>query len=183
MDTCRRDNSKTVRGARRSQPDAYSLRAPRRVKASSAQCHPHGSVLLRGPMDGHRVRAREALRGALSAGDAGSKVRNRSLQTRQRPSTPLDHTSRLSFRERPLHHHATLCIVAYGFLIAERSRFTPRSALDRSNLPHATFHPTESRLGQTQRHNSHSIAALRNLFAKVLAGRLPCCPLCCTLCL
>jgi hypothetical protein len=48
-----------------------ALRAPRREKASSAQCHPHGSVLLRGPMDGHRVRAREALGGALSAGDAG----------------------------------------------------------------------------------------------------------------
>jgi SRSO17 transposase len=26
---------------------------------------------------------------------------------------------------RGFHHHATLCIAAYGFLIAERSRFSP----------------------------------------------------------
>ncbi len=29
---------------------------------------------------------------------------------------------------RGFHHHATLCIAAYGFLIAERSRFPPRRA-------------------------------------------------------
>jgi SRSO17 transposase len=26
---------------------------------------------------------------------------------------------------RGFHHHATLCIAAYGFLVAERSRFSP----------------------------------------------------------
>ncbi|MFN9300576.1 MAG: transposase [Acidobacteriota bacterium] len=26
---------------------------------------------------------------------------------------------------RGFHHHATLCIAAYGFLLAERSRFSP----------------------------------------------------------
>jgi SRSO17 transposase len=26
---------------------------------------------------------------------------------------------------RGFHHHATLCVAAYGFLVAERSRFSP----------------------------------------------------------
>ena len=29
---------------------------------------------------------------------------------------------------RGFHHHATFCIAAYGFLIAERNRFSPPSA-------------------------------------------------------
>ena len=48
---------------------------------------------------------------------------------------------------RGFHHHATRCIAAYGFLLAERSRFPPRPALDRSNLPYPKFHPTGSRAG------------------------------------
>ena len=35
-----------------------SLRAPRRIKASSARFHPHRPVPLRGPIDRHRGRAR-----------------------------------------------------------------------------------------------------------------------------
>ena len=53
---------------------ASSLRAPRRIKASSARFHPHCSVLLRGAMDGHRHRAREPVGIAervLSADDMG----------------------------------------------------------------------------------------------------------------
>src|SRR3954468_19395251 len=46
---------------------------------------------------------------------------------------------------RGFHHHATLCIAAYGFLIAERCLFSPRQRLDRRQgqtpaLP-ATFRP------------------------------------------
>src|SRR3954454_14229144 len=46
---------------------------------------------------------------------------------------------------RGFHHHATLCIAAYGFLIAERCLFPPRQRLDRRQgqtpaLP-ATFRP------------------------------------------
>jgi hypothetical protein len=70
-------------------------------------------------------------------------------------------------------------IAAYGFLIAERSRFPPQPALDRSNLPYPKFHRTGSRAGRAQRHNPRSIATLRILVSRVLAGRLPCCPLCC----
>jgi len=35
---------------------------------------------------------------------------------------------------RGFHHHATLCIAAYGFLVAERSRFSPSARAGRLNL-------------------------------------------------
>jgi len=82
---------------------------------------------------------------------------------------------------RGFHHHATLCNAAYGFLITERSRFPPQPALDSSNLPHPKLHPTGSPAGRAQRHTPRSIATLCILVPRVLAGRLPCCPLCCAL--
>lgn len=46
---------------------------------------------------------------------------------------------------RGFHHHATLCIAAYGFLIAERSLFSPSVRVGRLPLPvpkiPPTFHP------------------------------------------
>jgi len=36
---------------------------------------------------------------------------------------------------RGFHHHATLCIAAYGFLVAERSRFSPSARAGRLELP------------------------------------------------
>jgi SRSO17 transposase len=36
---------------------------------------------------------------------------------------------------RGFHHHATLCIAAYGFLVAERSRFSPSARAGRLVLP------------------------------------------------
>jgi SRSO17 transposase len=36
---------------------------------------------------------------------------------------------------RGFHHHATLCIAAYGFLIAERSRFSPSTRAGQLDLP------------------------------------------------
>jgi len=36
---------------------------------------------------------------------------------------------------RGFHHHATLCITAYGFLVAERSRFSPSAHIGRLGLP------------------------------------------------
>jgi len=36
---------------------------------------------------------------------------------------------------RGFHHHATLCIAAYGFLVAERSRFSPSARAGRLGLP------------------------------------------------
>jgi SRSO17 transposase len=35
---------------------------------------------------------------------------------------------------RGFHHHATLCIAAYGFLVAERSRFSPSARAGRLGL-------------------------------------------------
>jgi len=36
---------------------------------------------------------------------------------------------------RGFHHHATLCIAAYGFLVAERSRFSPSARIGNLGLP------------------------------------------------
>jgi len=36
---------------------------------------------------------------------------------------------------RGFHHHATLCIAAYGFLVAERSRFSPSARVSNVGLP------------------------------------------------
>src|SRR6266852_5473118 len=36
---------------------------------------------------------------------------------------------------RGFHHHATLCIAAYGFLVAERSRFSPSTRAGHAGLP------------------------------------------------
>jgi SRSO17 transposase len=36
---------------------------------------------------------------------------------------------------RGFHHHAALCIAAYGFLVAERSRFPPERRFDRDRFP------------------------------------------------
>ena len=36
---------------------------------------------------------------------------------------------------RGFHHHATLCIAAYGFLVAERSRFSPSARAAKVDLP------------------------------------------------
>ncbi len=49
---------------------------------------------------------------------------------------------------RGFHHHATLCIAAYGFLVAERSRFPPSARAGRVDLPvpevPSRFHPRGS---------------------------------------
>ena len=38
---------------------------------------------------------------------------------------------------RGFHHHATLCITAYGFLVAERNRFSPSARIGNLGLPHS----------------------------------------------
>jgi SRSO17 transposase len=49
---------------------------------------------------------------------------------------------------RGFHHHATLCIAAYGFLIAERNRFSPSARAGRLGFaaprPAPDFHPRGS---------------------------------------
>ena len=49
---------------------------------------------------------------------------------------------------RGFHHHATLCIAAYGFLVAERNRFSPSARAGNLGLPAPElppdFHPRGS---------------------------------------
>jgi SRSO17 transposase len=49
---------------------------------------------------------------------------------------------------RGFHHHATLCIAAYGFLVSERSRFSPSARVGhvglRAGKPPQGFHPRGS---------------------------------------
>jgi SRSO17 transposase len=42
---------------------------------------------------------------------------------------------------RGFHHHATLCIAAYGFLVAERNRFSPSARVGHVELPTAELAP------------------------------------------
>ena len=53
---------------------------------------------------------------------------------------------------RGFHHHATLCIAAYGFLITERSLFSPSARAGSLELPAANlppnFYPRGSRPGR-----------------------------------
>ncbi len=86
---------------------------------------------------------------------------------------------------RGFHHHATLCIAAYGFLVAERSRFSPSARTGRleSQAPR-NFLPSSSHAAvrvRAERHNPRSIATLRIQLARLLILRLPHCPLCSSL--
>lgn len=79
------------------------------------------------------------------------------------------------------HHHATLCIAAYGFLVAERSRFPPPPAPANWNYPRLNCRRTSARVAaplSCGRHNPHSVAALRRTIAGFLIRQLPCCPFC-----
>ena len=54
---------------------------------------------------------------------------------------------------RGLHHHATLCLAAYGFLVAERNRISPSARAGHLGLPapepSPDFRPRGSRPGRT----------------------------------
>ena len=82
---------------------------------------------------------------------------------------------------RGFHHHATLCIAAYGFLVTERTRFSPSARAGHLGLvacgPAADFHPRGSP-GPSRRHNPHSMATLRIALARLLLRQPPHCPFC-----
>jgi SRSO17 transposase len=42
---------------------------------------------------------------------------------------------------RGFHHHATLCIAAYGFLVAERNLFSPSACVGNLGLPSSASPP------------------------------------------
>ena len=81
---------------------------------------------------------------------------------------------------RGFHHHATLCIAAYGFLIAERNRFSPQPASEILNYLPPIGRRTSARGGRVrpERHNPYSIATIRISIARYLLQQLPHCPFC-----
>ena len=82
---------------------------------------------------------------------------------------------------RGFHHHATLCIAAYGFLVAERSLFPPRHESTDYSYPSPSRRGTSARAGRPirpERHNPSSIATLRRQIGRHILRQLPCCPFC-----
>jgi len=55
---------------------------------------------------------------------------------------------------RGFHHHATLCIAAYGFLVAERSRFSPSARAGHLDLPSPETPPRFSPRGSPDSHGT-----------------------------
>jgi hypothetical protein len=91
----------------------------------------------------------------------------------------LGHFEGRSWRGFP--HHATLCIAAHGFLVAERSRFPPRRAPEDSAWQESGSQPTNA-YGAARRLGRHfeaaSIAGIRRASTAWLIRQLPCCPCC-----
>ena len=80
---------------------------------------------------------------------------------------------------RSFHHHATLCIAAYGFLVAARNRFSPLLApVISDSLPPSRRRTCAhaGRRARPERHNPHSIATRRSVLARLLLRPLPHCP-------
>jgi len=76
-------------------------------------------------------------------------------------------------------HHATLCIAAYGFLVAERLRHkdTKKTPYSARNLPYPKI-TCHGAVRRPQRHVPNSISTLRWIIAQMLANSLQRCPCC-----
>ena len=82
---------------------------------------------------------------------------------------------------RGFHHHATLCIAAYGFLISERETIPPQEpAPPRSarNLPFPKVIDPEAPPIRTERHVANSIATTRRRLSVAIVRALDRCPCC-----
>ena len=82
---------------------------------------------------------------------------------------------------RGFHHHATLCIAAYGFLISERETIPPKPcsiALFAAAALPKDYRPRGAAVAP-ERHISNSIATMRRQLAIALARTLSRCPCCC----
>jgi len=77
---------------------------------------------------------------------------------------------------RGFHHHASLCIAAYGFLMRERLR-GKKTPLDSKRLPYPSA-CARGGLAPMQRHVPDSIATLAFKLARLIARTLPLCPCC-----
>lgn len=90
----------------------------------------------------------------------------------------LDHCQGRSWRG--FHHHATLSIAAYGFLLAERFAQPKKLCNIRFWARSLPYPPTSGPAAplRRQRHVPDSIATLRLELAAALIARLPHCPCC-----
>ncbi len=82
---------------------------------------------------------------------------------------------------RGFHHHATLCVAAYGFLISEKETIPPQDQPAPGaarNLPFPLVIDPEALPLRSQRHMPNSIATLRIRLARALLHALPQCPCC-----
>ncbi|PPT77029.1 hypothetical protein XthCFBP4691_19465 [Xanthomonas theicola] len=83
----------------------------------------------------------------------------------------LDHDEGRGWRG--FHHHATLCIAAYGFLVAEHLRGAhQKNRHDARNLPYPKMTARAVRLSRAQRHVADSIATLRWMIAIEIGATL-----------
>ena len=82
---------------------------------------------------------------------------------------------------RGFHHHATLCIAAYGFLVAEQATIPPQELVPPRQsrfLPYPTIIDPEDLPSRPERHIPNSIATLRWRLIHALIKTLPRCPCC-----
>ena len=83
---------------------------------------------------------------------------------------------------RGFHHHATLYIAAYAFLIAERARIPPSAAgeppINSRRLAFPKIVNPEALPVRPERHVVNSIATIRQHLIIALAGTLARCPCC-----
>ena len=82
---------------------------------------------------------------------------------------------------RGFHHHATLCIAAYGFLLSERGDFPPPDSatpFSAKNIPYPEVIDHEDLPIRPERHVPNSITSVRIAIARTISRILPRCPCC-----
>ena len=82
---------------------------------------------------------------------------------------------------RGFHHHATLCIAAYGFLISERETIPPSADRHAALFPQPAVPRVtdpEAPPLRPERHVPNSIATMRRRLIVALVASLPRCPCC-----
>jgi hypothetical protein len=79
---------------------------------------------------------------------------------------------------RGLHHHATLCIAAYAFLLHQRLTHGSKKNAARPHAPALPKDYVPRGSGRVQRHVPDSIRTLRTRIAARIAQQLQRCPCC-----
>ena len=79
---------------------------------------------------------------------------------------------------RGFHHHATLCIAAYGFLIRERAAIPPSTPGGAKHLAYPSVPDPKAPPIRPERHIENSIATIRRQLTVALARNLLRCPCC-----